>query len=62
MPKSKGGMGFRDMHAFNLALWRIFRDNDSLAGSVLKAKYFRGGSFLDASKGRKPLLFLKLFI
>lgn len=62
MPKSKGGMGFQDMYAFNLALvmkqaWRIFRNEDSLAGSVLRAKYFRNGSFLEAAKGRNPSYF-----
>ena len=45
-----GGLGFRDLHLFNLAMlarqgWRLIQDPDSLCGQILRAKY---GSLLTA--------------
>ncbi|KAH1097854.1 hypothetical protein J1N35_014775 [Gossypium stocksii] len=47
-PKGMEGMGFRDMHLFNLALlgrqvWRIVNFKDTLCFKVLSAKYFPEG-------------------
>ena len=44
-PKAGGGLGFKNLKCFNLALlakqvWRLQLANDSLAFWVLKAKYF----------------------
>ena len=52
LPKAMGGMGFRDMRAFNQALlakqaWRLIETPDSLCARLLKAKYFAAGHLLD---------------
>ncbi|XP_019166941.1 PREDICTED: uncharacterized protein LOC109162711 [Ipomoea nil] len=58
-PKACGGMGFRRMREFNLALlgkqgWRFMHYPDSLVTKVFKAKYFRHCSFLEARLGTNP--------
>jgi hypothetical protein len=51
--KEAGGLGFRDLHIFNLAMlarqcWRFVQCPDSLCATVLKAKYFPHSSILEA--------------
>ncbi|KAI9160304.1 hypothetical protein LWI28_006978 [Acer negundo] len=53
-PKSHGGLGFKDLYAFNQALlakqaWCLLISPSSLAGRILKAKYYKNGNFLQAS-------------
>lgn len=52
-PNAKGGMGFRDLKSFNLALlakqgWRLQHESNSLFYRVFKSKYFLDTSFMDA--------------
>ena len=52
LPKSMGGMGFKDMRAFNQALlakqaWRLLEFPDSLCSRLLRAKYFPNGNLMD---------------
>jgi hypothetical protein len=52
-PKEEGGLGFRDIYAFNLAMlarqgWRLLQAPDSLCAKVLRAKYFCDGDLLNA--------------
>jgi hypothetical protein len=55
LPKSNGGLGFRDIHAFNLSMlakqsWRLIRDPGSLCARILRAKYYPHGDILKARK------------
>jgi hypothetical protein len=54
IPKKEGGMGFRDLHTFNLAMlvkqsWRLISSTDSLiCARVLNAKYYPNVHLLKA--------------
>lgn len=57
-PKCKGGMGFRKMYEFNLALlgkhiWRCVQNPSLLVTRILKARYFPNVHILEAGKGVK---------
>ncbi|KAA3455658.1 Ribonuclease H-like superfamily protein [Gossypium australe] len=54
-----GGLVFRDLAKFNVALlakqgWRLLEHPDSLVAQVLKAKYYPTTNFLQARLGRRP--------
>lgn len=58
-PKCLGGLGFRDMEIFNLALlsrqaWQLLEYPDSLSARMLKAIYYPDTSILDAELGSRP--------
>ncbi|XP_062013785.1 uncharacterized protein LOC133730151 [Rosa rugosa] len=58
-PKSMGGMGFRHLFAFNLAMlakqgWRLLQYPDSLIGQLFKALYFPHSNFWEAELGSQP--------
>ena len=58
-PKARGGLGFRNLKAFNLAMlakqaWRILNNLSSLVARVLKARYFPTGNLLNAKLGSSP--------
>ncbi|KAI4988382.1 hypothetical protein ZWY2020_030012 [Hordeum vulgare] len=52
LPKSQGGLGFRDMKAYNQALlakqvWRLLMTPTSLCATLLHAKYYPNGNLVD---------------
>lgn len=57
--KIRGGLGFREFSCFNQALiakqgWRILHNPESLMAQILKAKYFKHSSFMEAKLGSNP--------
>lgn len=57
--KSNGGMGFRSVRDFNLALlgnqgWRLLKHPDKLVSRIFKARYYPNGTFLNATIGSNP--------
>ncbi|KAK9084133.1 hypothetical protein Scep_030604 [Stephania cephalantha] len=57
--KEDGGLGFKDLRSFNLAMlakqgWRLLTQPDALASRVLKAKYYPRGDLLNAKIGHNP--------
>ena len=58
-PKEAGGMGFRDLHHFNLAMlakqgWKLVHETESLVAKILKARYYPTSNFLKAHIGANP--------
>ena len=56
VPKAKGGLGFRDLKCFNLALlakevWRLYDRGENLLHKLLKARYFKNSGVLEALRG-----------
>ncbi|KAA3455882.1 reverse transcriptase [Gossypium australe] len=59
--KEGGGMGFRDLNSFNVALlakqgWRLLRYPNFLLARTLKAKYYKDSDFLQSALGNLPSL------
>ena len=57
--KEKGGLGFRNLCDFNLAMlgkqgWNLITKPDSLIARLLKARYYRSGDFLLTRLGHNP--------
>lgn len=55
--KSKGGLGFRNLHGFNIALlgkhiWNFMQNPNSLVARVFKGRYFPDTLVLKATKGQ----------
>ena len=57
--KTQGGMGFQNLHTFNLAMlakqaWRLFTRLDSLISRIYKARYFPFSDIVNAQVGCNP--------
>ncbi|XP_020535519.2 uncharacterized mitochondrial protein AtMg00310-like [Jatropha curcas] len=57
--KDQGGVGFRNLRAFNLAMlskqcWRLASNESSLLSQFLKAGCYPRGSFMSTAPGYKP--------
>ncbi|XP_073129262.1 uncharacterized protein [Henckelia pumila] len=57
--KSEGGLGFRKIHLYHLALlskqsWKLVSEPNSLVAQVFKAHYYTSSSFLEANLGANP--------
>ncbi|XP_019190614.1 PREDICTED: uncharacterized protein LOC109185072 [Ipomoea nil] len=59
IPNKYGGLGFKELHAFNLAMlgkqaWRLLTKPESLVSRIYKARYYPKGTFFDACIGNNP--------
>ncbi|KAL0444124.1 UNVERIFIED_CONTAM: hypothetical protein Slati_2135100 [Sesamum latifolium] len=59
--KDGGGLGFRQLESFNLALlakqgWRLLTRPHSQVGNIFRAKYYPNSTFIDTSTGTWPSL------
>ncbi|GAU48919.1 hypothetical protein TSUD_301740 [Trifolium subterraneum] len=59
MRKEHGGMGFRHLYGFNLAMlgkqgWHLVTNQDTILAKVFKAKYYPNEGFLNAKLGHNP--------
>lgn len=66
MTKIKGGLGFRDLHGFNLALLGKHVSNfasnpQSLVARVYKARYFPNSHVLQARRGGETISFGRVY-
>ena len=57
--KLQGGMGFRNLQAFSLAMlakqrWRLLTNPSSLIARIYKGKYYPYGDVLGAKLGNSP--------
>ena len=57
--KNHGGMGFKDLAAFNVAMlgkqgWKFQTEPDTLVAKVFKAKYFPHSNYLGSRLGHNP--------
>ncbi|XP_056859988.1 uncharacterized protein LOC130508476 [Raphanus sativus] len=57
--KDCGGLGFKDLEAYNLALlgkqlWRMVTNPDSLMAKIYKSRYFKTSDPLNATLGSRP--------
>lgn len=57
--KDAGGLGFKDLQKFNLAMlakqgWRLQNNSNPLVTSIIKARYFPETDFLNAKLGDNP--------
>jgi hypothetical protein len=58
-PKFAGGLGFRDIELFNLALlarqsWRLLQNPETLSARTLQAVYYPNTDMLNANLGAHP--------
>ena len=59
IPKTCGGLGFKSLHAFNIALldkqaWRLFTQPDSLVARVFKVRCYPKSSLFGEKIGSNP--------
>ncbi|GAU47653.1 hypothetical protein TSUD_27780 [Trifolium subterraneum] len=59
MHKNAGGMGFKNLTAFNLVMlgkqgWHLMTNQNSLISRLYKAKYYPNNNFLNSTVGHNP--------
>ena len=59
MRNKEGGLGFRDLHLFNLALlgkqgWNLLTKPHTLVARVFKEKYFPSRKYISSNLGSNP--------
>lgn len=57
--KGYGGLGFRDLTCFNLAMlgklgWKLITKPDATVSRIFKVRYYPSRDFLEANMGHNP--------
>ncbi|KAH9751894.1 hypothetical protein KPL71_014488 [Citrus sinensis] len=58
-PKTYGGLGFKQLHNFNIAMlgkqgWQLLSNSHTLVSKIFKARYYPKSSFIEASLDSNP--------
>ncbi|XP_059446589.1 uncharacterized protein LOC132178152 [Corylus avellana] len=65
--KEKGGMGYRDLEYFNMALlakqgWRILQNQNSLVAKVFEEKYYKKGNLSQLKCGEEVFICMEEYL
>lgn len=66
LPKSLGGMGFKDRESFNQVFqakqrWKLINQSESFMDRFIKSRYYPHSKFMEAVMGARPSFAWRIF-